>query len=84
MICSAVGLQCAYLTPVAGVSFGAGAAERLHAIVTRSSVEAGLRVAFVHLVLAVVAGEPRAACAGEAVDLVHTRSTVKARTAGHT
>lgn len=73
-----------YLTTVAGVSFGAGAVKCLHAIVTHSSIKAGLRVAFVHLVLAVVASEPEAAGAGEAIDLVHTCSTIKARTAGHT
>ena len=42
-----------YLATVAGVAFGAGAAEGLEGILAQATVEARLRVTLVHLVLAV-------------------------------
>lgn len=73
-----------YLAAAAGVALWAGAAEGLHTVLAHSSVEAGLRVALVHLVLTVFSGEACAACAGKAIDLIHAGTTVKARAVRHT
>lgn len=73
-----------YLTAISCIAFGTGATVRLHTVVTHTTVEAGLRVAFVNLVLAVVAREAGATRAREAVDLIHTASLVKTGAARQT
>lgn len=67
-----------YLAAVASVALGAGAPEVLQSVLAQASVEARLRVALVHLVLAVRAGEPWAARAGVAVDLVCAGASIEA------
>ena len=59
------------------VSLGAGATEGFESILADASVEARLRVALVHLVLAVRAGETQTTAALITVDLVCARPPVE-------
>lgn len=47
-------------------------------VITSSSIETGLGVTLVDIILAVAASEPMETQTGESVDSIHTRSTIKA------
>ena len=72
---------CVYLAAVASVALGAGATEWLQGILTDASVEAGLRVTLIDLILAVGASEAWAAGTGIAIDFVCARPSIEARAA---
>lgn len=67
-----------YLTVNSSVAKGTGALICPITVKTRAAVEAGLGVTLVDVVLAVAAGEPRQAEAGEGVDAIHTGAAVEA------
>lgn len=70
------------LTVGSGVSVQAGAFVSAVAVVARAAILAGLGIALVDVVLAVVARESRRAQAREGVDAIHARAAVEARAAG--
>lgn len=71
--------MCVYLAAVASVALRAGATEGLQGILTDASIEAGLGVTLIDLILAVGASEAWAAVTGITIDFICTRSSIEAR-----
>lgn len=68
-----------YLATIASITLGTGAAEGLQGILTDSSVETGLGVTLIDLILAVGTSEARATSTGIAIDFVCARPSIEAR-----
>lgn len=73
-----------YLAAVASVALWAGATEGLQGILTDASIEAGLGVTLIDLILAMGASEAWAARTGIAIDFICACSSIKARAVDRT
>lgn len=68
-----------YLATESGVAVWTGAFIGAVSVLTGAAVLTRPRVALVHIMLTVIPSKPRQTHAGERVDAVHTRPTVKTR-----